>query len=176
VHWHPLFNHWGYLSRQRLSCPLHFIKEPTTAHSSTEVELVAANVAAWYLTWFQNLSCSWKIPFNTAALRIDDEPQREIIDGKQVDRIGIIALGIDNKGWIDIAHANGVTKLSKHLDIKHKYLQQQVKAGHLRLTQISTADQKAGFLTNPLKRTLFTRACAALHLTRWSARGVLPTY
>jgi hypothetical protein len=34
-----------------------------------------------------------------------------------------------------------VTKLSKYLDIKHKYLQQQVKAGHVRLAQISTADQ-----------------------------------
>jgi hypothetical protein len=66
---------------------------------------------------------------------------------------------------VDIAHANGVTKLSKHLDIKHKYLQQQVKAGHFRLTQISIADQKADFLTKPLKRTLFTRACVALHLT-----------
>jgi hypothetical protein len=33
------------------------------------------------------------------------------------------------------------------------------------ITQISTADQKADFLTKPLKRTLFTRACAAPHLT-----------
>jgi hypothetical protein len=32
-----------------------------------------------------------------------------------------------------------VTKPSKRLDIKHKYLQQQVMAGHFRLTQISTA-------------------------------------
>jgi hypothetical protein len=63
-----------------------------------------------------------KVPFSTAALRTDDKPQREIIDGKQVERIGTIALDIDNKGCVDIAHANGVTKLSKHLDIKHKYL------------------------------------------------------
>jgi hypothetical protein len=147
--------------------PVHYIssKQPTIAHSSTEAELVAANVAARDLIWFQNLSCAWKVPFSTAALRIDDKPQREIIDGKEVERIGTIALGIDNKGCVDFAHANGVTKLSKHLDIKHKYLQQQVKAGHVRLTQISTADQKADFLTKPLKRTLFTRACAALHLT-----------
>jgi hypothetical protein len=80
--------------------------------------------------------------------------------------VGAIALGIDNKGCIDIAHANGVTGLSKHLDIKHKYLQQQVKAGHLRLTQIRTGDQKVDFLTKQLKRTLLTRASAALHLTR----------
>jgi hypothetical protein len=59
-----------------------------------------------------------------------------------------------------------VKKLSKHLDIKQKYLQQQVKAGQFRLTQISTADQEEDFLTKLLKRTLFTRSCAALHLTR----------
>jgi hypothetical protein len=112
------------------------------------------------------LSCAWKVPFSTAALRIDGKPQREIIDGKQVGHVGTIALGINNKGCVDIAHANGVTKLSKHLDIKHKYLQQQVMAGHVPLTQISTAGQEANFLTKPLKRTRFTRACAALHLTR----------
>jgi hypothetical protein len=76
--------------------PVHYIssKLPTIAHSSTEAELVAANVAARDLTWFQKLSCAWKVPFSIAALRIDDKPQREIIDGKQVERIGTIALGI----------------------------------------------------------------------------------
>jgi hypothetical protein len=28
-------------------------------------------------------------------------------------------LGIDNKGCIDITHANGMEKLSKHIDIKY---------------------------------------------------------
>jgi hypothetical protein len=158
--------------------PVHYIllRQPTIAHSFTEAEHVAANVSARDLSWFQRLRCAWKVPFSTAALRIDDKPQREIIVGKQVERIGTIALGIDNKGCMVIAHANGVTKLSKHLDIKRKYLQQQVKTGHVRLTQISTADQKDDFLIKPLKRTLFTRACAALHLTWLPARGVLPTY
>jgi hypothetical protein len=77
----------------------------------------------------QRLSCAWKVPFSTAALRIDNKPQREIIDGKKVEHIGTIALSIGNKGCVDIAHANGVTKLSKHLDIKHKYHQHQIKAG-----------------------------------------------
>jgi hypothetical protein len=129
------------------------------AHSSTEAEIIAANVAARDLTWLQRLSCAWKVPFSTAALRVDDKLQREIIDGKRVERIGTIALGIYNKGCVDIAHANGMTKLSNHLDIKHKYLQQQVKAGYVRLTQISTADQKADFLTKPLKRTVIDILC-----------------
>jgi hypothetical protein len=104
--------------------PVHYIssKQPTIAHSSTEAELVAANIATRDLTWFQRLSCVWNVPFSTAALRIDDKPQREIIDGKHDERIGTIALGIDNNGCVDIAHANSVTKVSKHLDIKHKYL------------------------------------------------------
>jgi hypothetical protein len=104
--------------------PVHYIssKQPTIAHSFTEAELVAANVAARDLTWFQKISCTWKVPFSTADLRIDDKPQREIIDRKQVERIGTIALYIDNKECVDFAHPNGVTKLSKHLAIKHKYL------------------------------------------------------
>jgi hypothetical protein len=147
--------------------PVHYYssKQPTIAHSSIEAEFVAANVVARDLTWFQRSSCALKVPFSTAALRFDKTPQREI-DGKQVEHIGSISLGIDNKGSVAIAHANRVTKLSKYLDIKHKYLQQQVKAGHVGLTPISTADQKADFIPKPLKRTLFTRAFAALHLTR----------
>jgi hypothetical protein len=103
---------------------VHYVssKQPTIARSSTEAELVIANVAARDLTWLQKLSCAWKVPFSTAALRIDDKPKGEIIDGKQVERIGTIALGIDNNGCVDITHANCVTKLSKHLDIEHKYL------------------------------------------------------
>jgi hypothetical protein len=43
------------------------------------------------------------------SLRIDDKAQREIIYGKPVEHVGTIALGIDNKGCVGIAHANGVT-------------------------------------------------------------------
>jgi hypothetical protein len=57
-------------------------------------------------------------------------------------------------------------KTEQDIDIKHYYLQQQVKADLFRFTQISTADQKPDFLTEPLKRPLFTRAGAALHITR----------
>jgi hypothetical protein len=148
--------------------PVHCIssKQPTIADSSTEAEILAANVAAWDLTWFQRLSCAWKVLFSSASLSIDDNPQREIIDGNQVEHVGTIALGIGSKGCVDIAHANSVTKLSKHLD-KHKYIRQQVKEEHVLLTQISTADQKPDFLTKPLERNLFTRARAELHLTRW---------
>jgi hypothetical protein len=71
------------------SSPVHYIssKQPTIAHSSTEAELVAANVAARDLTWFQMFSCAWKVPFITAALLIDNKPQREIIDGNKLSAL-----------------------------------------------------------------------------------------
>jgi hypothetical protein len=63
--------------------PVHYIlsKQPTISHSSTEAGLVAANVAARDTTWFQKLRCAWKVPFSTAALRIDDKPQRALPPG-----------------------------------------------------------------------------------------------
>jgi hypothetical protein len=66
--------------------PGHYIsaKQPIIAHSSTEAELVAANVAARDITWFNKLSCAWRVPFSTAALRIYDKPQRENIDGNRL--------------------------------------------------------------------------------------------
>jgi hypothetical protein len=148
--------------------PTHYAstKQPTIAHSSTEAELVAANIAAKDLAWFERLAHAWHAPFTSTALRIDDKPRVETIDGAVVTHAGTPALGIDNKGCVDIGNANGVTKVSKHLDIKDKYLQQQVKAGKLRVTQVGTADQKADFLTKPLKHTLFKRACNMLHLHR----------
>jgi hypothetical protein len=58
--------------------PVHYIssKQPATAHSSTEAELIAANVTARDLTLFQWLSYAWKVSFSTASHLIDDKPQR----------------------------------------------------------------------------------------------------
>jgi hypothetical protein len=76
-----------------------------------------------------------------------------------------LALGIDNKGAIVMAWCEGPTKRTKHIDVKHHYLQQQVASNAFRLQQLSTTDQMADFLTKPLKRVQFQRACKLLHLT-----------
>jgi hypothetical protein len=65
----------------------------------------------------------------------------------------------------------GPTKRTKHIDVKHHYLQQQVATNAFRLQQISTADKLADFLTKPLKRVLFQHACKLLHLTGLQTRG-----
>jgi hypothetical protein len=64
-----------------------------------------------------------------------------------------------------MARCEGPTKRTKHIDVKHHYLQQQVASNAFHLQQISTTDQMADFLTNPLKGELFQRACKLLPLT-----------
>jgi hypothetical protein len=64
-----------------------------------------------------------------------------------------IALGIDNKGSIDMGRSEGPTKRTKRIDVKHRYLQQQVATNVFRLQQISTTDQKADFLFRPSGRS-----------------------
>jgi hypothetical protein len=57
---------------------------------------------------------------------VDNTNPYPLPNSLQVEHVGTIALGIGIKECVDIAYASCVTKLSKHLDIKHKYLQQQV--------------------------------------------------
>jgi hypothetical protein len=144
--------------------PVHWIsiKQPTISLSSTEAEYVAGGHAGRDLTWFTALLRAWYVPpLSPISLRIDDKPAR---DATGIILPQTIAIGIDNKGAIDMARLEGPTKRTKHIDIKHHYLQ-QVASNAFRLQQISTADQMADFLTKPLKRVLFQRACKLLHLT-----------
>jgi Reverse transcriptase (RNA-dependent DNA polymerase) len=118
-------------------------KQPTISQSSSEAEYIGAAHAARDITWFRRLLFDWAVPVPS----------------------GPLVLHMDNKGAIDMAHANGPTKRTKHIDVKHHFIQQQIAAGALTIRQVPSAMQRADFLTKPLKRLLFQRACAAHHLT-----------
>lgn len=61
------------------------------------------------------------------SLRIDDKPETKYHEGNIVTEIRQDLLFItDSKGAIDIAHAKDPSKRTKHLDVRHNYLQQQV--------------------------------------------------
>jgi hypothetical protein len=138
------------------------VKQPTISLSSTEAEYVAGGHAGRDLTWFTAPLCAWYVPsLSPISLRIDDKPPP---DATGIILPQTISLGIDNNGAIDMARCEGPTKRTKHIDVKHHYLQ-QVASNAFRLQQISTADQLADFLTKPLKRVLFQRACKLLYLT-----------
>jgi hypothetical protein len=74
-------------------------------------------------------------------------------------------------GAINMARCEGPTKRTKHIDVQHHYLQEQVASNAFRLQQVSTADQMADFITKPLKHVLFQCAFKLLHLTGRQTRG-----
>jgi hypothetical protein len=145
--------------------PVHWIsiKQPTISLSHTEAEYVAGGHAGRDVTWFiTHLRARYVPSLSPICFRIDDKPTRDVTG---IILPQTIALGIDNKIAIDMARFEGPTKLIKHIDVNHHSLQQQVASNAFRLQQISTTDQMAEFLTKPLQRILFQRACKLLHLT-----------
>jgi hypothetical protein len=152
----PTFADWASCSQTRKSqTGVLFTVSNVLVHwisikqlSSTEAEYVAGGHAGRDLTWFTALLRAWFVAsISPISLRIDDKPARNVT-GTILPHT--IALGIDNKGAIDMARCEGPidmvrcegpTKRTKHNDVNHHYLQQQVTSNAFRLQQISTADQ-----------------------------------
>ena len=65
---------------------------------------------------------------------------------------------MDNKGAYDIANSYGPSKRTKHLDVRHHYIQEKVNEKTLKLIQVPTTEQEADFLTKPVSKILFKKA------------------
>ena len=57
---------------------------------------------------------------------------------------------VDNKGAIDIANGEAVTKRSKHIEVRFHMVQDLVKKGKIRLTYVPSGKNAADGLTKPL--------------------------
>jgi hypothetical protein len=92
----------------------------------------------------------------STTLTIDDKPAATYHNGVVItDERPDVALHVDNKGAIDMAHAHGPTKRTKHLDVRHHYLQQCVARKVLRMRQCTTDAQLADCLTSPSRGSSF---------------------
>ena len=104
-------------------------RQATVTHSSTEAEYIAADTGAKVLTWLATLADELRIPVvkRPVSLRIDDKPATKYHEGTIIkDNLNDLLLLTDNKGAFDIAHTNGPSKRTKHLDVRHHYIQQQL--------------------------------------------------
>ena len=67
-------------------------------------------------------------------LNIDDKIQTMYHDGEIVeDTRNDLKLLVDNKGAYDIANSYGPLKRTKHLDVRHHYIQEQVNQKRLKM-------------------------------------------
>ena len=109
------------------------------------------------LTWLSSLANELKIPMKKkATLKIDNKISTKYHDGEIIqDNQNDLHFLVDNKGAFDIAHCYGPSKRTKHLDVRHHYIQQQINNGVITMTLVPTTEQQADFLTKPVGKKLF---------------------
>ena len=108
--------------------------QQSLAHSSTELEFVAACDAGKYILYLRSLLEEIGLPQHEATVLYED-----------------------NQGALLMANAQRPTKRTRHMDLKYFGLQEWVERDLLVLRRINTADNYADALTKALGRTLFYR-------------------
>ena len=123
-------------------------RQPTVALSSTEAEYIAASEAtreaANWLTFLREL-------------------------GFDVSKPTLILS--DNQGSIALAKNPEHHARSKHIDVRHHYLREQVAARAIQLQYINTEEMVADLLTKPLPRDHHRTLANEMGLARHQARS-----
>jgi hypothetical protein len=63
----------------------------------------------------------------------------------------------DNKSAIAMGHTDALHSRSKHIDIRHHFIREQIEKGRISLQWISTQEQVADILTKTLQPRIFLR-------------------
>jgi hypothetical protein len=108
-------------------------RQPCIAMSSTEAEIIAASAASQDLIWIQRVLQD----LSTSAI----EPTNLLIDNE-----GAEALERDNK----------INKRTKHIDLRHLFIRDQLSKGLLTVQHVSTKENVADTFTKPLSFPLFS--------------------
>ncbi|GJV54687.1 retrovirus-related pol polyprotein from transposon TNT 1-94 [Tanacetum coccineum] len=107
------------------------VKQTALAISTTEAEYVSAEKACQQALWMKQALIDYDV-------RLDDVP-----------------IMCDNKGAIDLSKNPVQHSRTKHIEIRHHFLRDNVQKGHISIEKVSSADNIADILTKPLKRESF---------------------
>ncbi|GJW80023.1 hypothetical protein Tco_0143998 [Tanacetum coccineum] len=106
-------------------------KQTALAISTTEAEYVSAGKACQQALWMKQALIDYDV-------RLDDVP-----------------IMCDNKGAIDLSKNPVQHSRTKHIEIRHHFLHDNVQKGHISIEKVSSVDNIADILTKPLKRESF---------------------
>ncbi|GJR05035.1 hypothetical protein Tco_0528019 [Tanacetum coccineum] len=107
-------------------------KQTALAISTTEAEYVSAGKACQQALWMKQALIDYDV-------RLDDVP-----------------IMCDNKGAIDLSKNPVQHSRTKHIEIRHHFLRDNVQKGHISIEKVPSVDNIADILTKPLKRELFS--------------------
>ncbi|GJU59585.1 hypothetical protein Tco_1237351 [Tanacetum coccineum] len=106
-------------------------KQTALAISTTEAEYVSAGKACQQALWMKQALIDY-------GIRLDDIP-----------------IMCDNKGAIDLSKNPVQHSHTKHIEIRHHLLRDNVQKGNISIEKVSSEDNIADILTKPLKREPF---------------------
>lgn len=106
-------------------------KQTALAISTTEAEYVSAGKACQQALWMKQALVDYGIQLND------------------------ITILCDNKGSIDLSKNPVQHARTKHIEIHHHFLRDNVQKGNISIEKVSSEDNIADILTKPLKREPF---------------------
>ncbi|GJW35260.1 copia protein [Tanacetum coccineum] len=112
-----------------------FKKQTALAISTTEAEYVLAGKACQQALWMKQALVDYDIV-------LDDIP-----------------VLCDNKGAINISKNPVLHSRTKHIEIRHHFLRDNVQKGNISIEKVSSEDNIADILTKPLKRLKYAKVC-----------------
>ncbi|GJS82133.1 hypothetical protein Tco_0748674 [Tanacetum coccineum] len=98
---------------------------------STSAEYVSARKACQQALWMKQALIDYDV-------RLDDDP-----------------IMYDNKGAIDLSKNLVQHSRTKHIEIRHHFLRDNVQKGHISIEKVSSVDNIFDILTKPVKRESF---------------------
>ncbi|GJZ04051.1 retrovirus-related pol polyprotein from transposon TNT 1-94 [Tanacetum coccineum] len=106
-------------------------KQTALAISTTEAEYVSAGKACQQALWMKQALIDY-------GIRLDDVP-----------------IMCDNKGAIDLSKNPVQHSRTKHIEIRHHFLRDNVQKGNISIEKVASEDNIADIFTKPLKREVF---------------------
>lgn len=148
-------------------------KQPTVALSSTEAEYIALTLAAKEATWLRLLLTELELlqpdqqhalikvsEHNTSAHAIENDLDIACGGGEIV-----IPLRGDNQGLIALAHNPVFHSKTKHIDIQHHYIRDEVTSKRIELSYVPTDQIIADGLTKALTHVKCHRFIEQMNMT-----------
>ncbi|GJZ20738.1 retrovirus-related pol polyprotein from transposon TNT 1-94 [Tanacetum coccineum] len=106
-------------------------KQTALAISTTEAEYVSAEKACQQALWMKQALIDY-------GIRLDNVP-----------------IMCDNKGAIDLSKNPVQHSRTKHIEIRHHFLRDNVQKGNISIEKVASEDNIADIFTKPLKRKVF---------------------
>ncbi len=147
-------------------------RQATVALSSMEAKYIALTLAAKEATWLRLLLTKLGLlqphdPHAKIFIKENNISAEALLTNATVRGGGEEAIPLrgDNQSSIALAHNPVLHSRTKHIDIQHHYIWDDISAGEIQLTYMPTAEMIADGLTKPLTHAKFHGFLEQMHMT-----------